>query len=95
MTAATVLDSTAEAMLAVAALYVAGNVTLGWSRARKARNAPDPGEREAAKADAETYFQLAGLQQPWVWWLVIVGSTIKLAIAMLDAGRGIADFIGG
>ena len=81
MTPAEAIDATAEIALAATALYVAYNALAGWRKERKAARSASADDRQVAEIDARTHYLLAGLQRPWLWWLLVYGSTVKALLA--------------
>lgn len=71
----------ADAMLAVATLYVSGQALRGCLKEARAEKLAGP-EKDAALADARTFYALASLSKPWVLLLIFAGTLIKVGLSI-------------
>jgi len=77
-----ILSSTADIMLAVAALYISGQALRGWwceRRAAAIRDA-DLDKSNQFLEDAKTFYASATLSKVWVLVLVFLGTLIKVGL---------------
>ena len=74
-----------DAMLAVAVLYVTWQALRGWRKEARAESMRAGADRNAALADARTFYALATLSEPWVLLLLFIGTLIKAGLGLYGA----------
>ena len=79
------LGFVADAMLAIAVLYVTWQALRGWRMEAQADSMQAGPERDAKIADARTFYALASLSKVWVLLLLFVGTLMKAGLGLYAA----------
>lgn len=79
---AATLDSAAEVLLGIAALYVSGMALSGWWNEYRAKSMDEGDRKNERLANARARYAVASFQKPWVLGCVFLGAFTKAALAI-------------
>jgi hypothetical protein len=85
------LNGIADFLLAAAVFGIAYPAVRGWQLEKAARD--QVGDKQAvALEDAKTFYALAALQRPYVFWAALIGSGLKMLILIVMAFEYVVTF---
>jgi hypothetical protein len=76
------LGMLADALLAIAALYVSGQALRGYWKEHQAKTEQDDDEKRSLQEDAKTLYASASLSLPWLLCFIFVGTGLKVLLML-------------